>query len=106
MEQLGTMLGTNWDLESMRSKSGPGNKDKILIPLSAAINPSIIEHVQRSLGIDNDGKKVSRDYIGQGEHIPTPGEKVQSLGSMNKDEFMDFLRSAGVPGVIPRQPGE
>jgi hypothetical protein len=92
---LTSAMGVLWDRKSLASrKSGEAGKprDKLLVPLSLAIKPDLLDFVYRQFGMggtpSGKGGGGGQPYIGGGSYKPKKGEVVLSMADMPKDEFL------------------
>lgn len=99
-EKLGAYLGVLWNIkdveEADKGSSAADQSDEIMIPLSVAINPKVVEYVR-----SRSGKSGETPFIGGGDFIPKAGQKVVSMANMSKD---DFFKTIGV--APPSQKGQ
>jgi hypothetical protein len=83
---IADMLGTIWKAEDLvtptKTTSG-GKRDTLLIPLSVAINPKILEYVHQEL--KKPGGEVPGHIVG---YTKQPGEQIVSMASLGKDDFL------------------
>lgn len=90
VDLIGRMLGTTWDLEEIlanRKSSDGAVNNKLLIPLTVAVNPKIMEYVHKQA----DNVNIQQAYIGGGEYQVKKGEKIKSMGELSKDEFLKMI---------------
>ena len=97
-------MGIVWDKKQMLAMAAKGGEEsgkpgkpieKVFVPLSAAINPQIIEFVKGMFGLGGEGSLPAPTsqghYIGGGEYSPKKGEKVVSMSTLSKRDFLALL---------------
>ena len=92
MDRLGTYLGVLWDVEALKKpkseiSTSTVSNGKIFTPLTMVINPKILEIIQGQGGVEDSRKP----FIGGGEYIPKPGQKIVSAGSLSREDFYTLL---------------
>ena len=101
-EFFSSSMGIMWDKNQMIAMAAnsegdsTGKKpDKVFVPLSAAINPQIIDFVRGLFGLggkSSDGPSgESNNYIAGGDYIPKANEKIVSMSKLSKRDFLALL---------------
>lgn len=99
-DKLQNILGTNWDLETLRranaapSAASSGPLKNYFIPLAMAVNPEIYQYVMELAtgkkspnSSSGDGKPI----VGGGEYMAKSGESIKSTSELSKDQFLSLL---------------
>jgi len=88
------VLGVVFDAKSFedRSEYQGRSKDSVLIPLSMAINPKILEWAKEHF---QSGGGTKNPHIAGGTYQPAPGEVVKSMADMSKEDFLQMVGAAG-----------
>jgi len=89
---LTDILGVVFDAKTFedRSEFEGRSKDTVLIPLSMAINPKILEWAKEHFGKGTE--KVP--HIAGGTYQPAEGEQVKSMADMSKEDFLQMIGQA------------
>ncbi len=105
-DRLGSQLGTTWkrsELERLDA-APPGAKegsDTIFVPLSLVINQDLVEgllnRANKSPSQPSTGSPPQQgDGLHTGMSLPA-GEEVINMATLPKDEFLNVIRSGGLP---------
>ncbi len=108
-DNLGLQLGTMWSRSELLrlSEAKPGAKegsDRIFVPLSLVINPDLVDGLlQRAKKSENQPTSTSGetplpsgDGLNTGMSLPV-GEEVVNMAELPKDEFLNLIKSSGLP---------
>jgi hypothetical protein len=108
-DKLGSQLGTTWKRSELeRLDSAPAGaregSDTIFVPLSLVINQDLVEGLLNRAGktpnAPSTGSQTSTPQAGDGLHtgmsLPS-GEEVINMATLPKDEFLNVIRSGGLP---------
>jgi len=90
---LASILGVVWTRDDVTPAVGKGSSvppDKILVPLSMAINPNVVSYVSSVFGIGGTEKKETSSSSVEG-YTPSSNEKIVSTEGMGKEEFMKLI---------------
>jgi hypothetical protein len=108
-DRLGHQLGTMWSRSELlrMSTAEPGARegaDRIFVPLSLVINPDLVD------GLLKKAKKDQNQPSATGDGTPLPpgdglntgmalpaGEEVVNMADLPKNEFLNVIRSGGLP---------
>jgi len=86
---LNEMIGYEWDLAAMKEAKekaeGQPSQDKKMfrVPLTVAIAPQLLKSFEE--------ETVATPFIGGGEYQPKAGEKVVSMASLSKEDFLKMV---------------
>ena len=114
-DRLGSQIGKTWkrsELERLDS-APPGARegsDTIVVPLSLVINQDLVEgllnRANKSPSQPSTGSGPATSQAGDELHtgMPLPaGEEVINMATLPKSEFLDVIRSGGLPTEKPRK---
>jgi hypothetical protein len=108
-DKLGHQLGTMWSRSELlrMSTEEPGAKegsDRVFVPLSLVINPDLVDGLLRKTKKDQNTQSPtsaedplpSGDRLNTGMALPL-GEEVVNMATLPKNEFLNVIRSGGLP---------
>lgn len=94
METLLEYLGVIWDLSEDKvevSSAIQQNSNKLIIPLSVAINPDIIDHVRDKMKNRSKGGKTKGKIVKMTSDGSTIEGEAASVGELSKEEFFKLM---------------
>lgn len=115
IDDIATILGVLWTPSTYLEHKDKKEEDigdilkkvtdkKVIVPLSVAINPKILDFVKKQ-GIDSEAGRFA-GTVAQGDYNTNKGEKVVSLASLPKEEFKKIM-GRGIkhaPTEAPKKP--